>query len=101
MQDSRASAEGHSVTHHSNKAIRLLKQELKRIENTLENGTASRNQVQATIERLETEVVQVKAAITILLREREQPEKTWCHQGGTGIGHRSGGPPGRCRLEID
>jgi hypothetical protein len=52
-----------------NKAIWLLQEELKRIENSLENAIATRNQWQATVERLQTEVSQVKVAIDFLLKE--------------------------------
>jgi hypothetical protein len=56
------------MTDQLNKAVWLLQEELKRIENSLENAVATRNQWQATVERLQTEVVQVKSAIDTLLR---------------------------------
>jgi hypothetical protein len=52
-----------------NKAVRVLHEELKRIENSLESAIASRNQWQSTVERLQTEVTQVKNALDTLLRE--------------------------------
>jgi hypothetical protein len=62
-------AKGQAMTDQSNKAVWVLQEELKRIENFLENATASRNQWQVTVERLKTEVIEVKGAIDTLLRD--------------------------------
>ena len=52
-----------------NKAVLLLREELKRIDNSLDNAITSRDQFQQSIDRLQAERKQIQAALDILLRD--------------------------------
>src|SRR5438105_9063247 len=60
---------GQAMNDQPNKAVWLLREELKRIDNSLDNAIASRDQFQQSIDRLQADRKQLQAALDTLLRD--------------------------------